>query len=187
MMMRNLTSISFVVLILFTSCSTTVRQERNKAIPLVIDTVGGVQLFDLNLCYKDVDFSGILLLDGGNEDGNRFVLTSHFGMTVFDIETEGNGYRVHYAIPAINHRKVLYLLWSDFSILMKPDYFKNIKYSFDEEGKLVSLTRSGSITKTEIYFKDFLDGYPQDIEINHPYLHLNITLNKIKNGNTESL
>jgi len=186
-MMRNLTSISFVVLILFTSCSTTVRQERNKAIPLVIDTLGGVQLYDLNLCYKEVDFSGILLLDGGNEDGNRFVLTSHFGMTVFDIETEGNGYKVHYAIPAINHRKVLYLLWSDFSILMKPDYFKNIKYAFDEEGKLVSLARSGSITKTEIYFKDFLDGYPQEIEINHPYLHLNITLNKIKDGSTESL
>ena len=185
-MMRNLASISLVVLILFTSCST-VRQERNNAIPVVIDTVGGVQLFDLNLCYKDVDFSGILLLEGGNEYGNRFVLTSHFGMTVFDIETEGNGYRVHYAIPAINHRKVLYLLWSDFSILMKPDYFKNIKYSFDEEGKLVSLTRSGSITKTEIYFKDFLSGYPQEIEINHPYLHLNITLNKIRNGSTESL
>lgn len=185
-MMRNLASISLVVLILFTSCST-VRQERNNAIPVVIDTVGGVQLFDLNLCYKDVDFSGILLLDGGNDIGDRFVLTSHFGMTVFDIETEGNGYRVHYAIPAINHRKVLYLLWSDFSILMKPDYFKNIKYSFDEEGKLVSLTRSGSITKTEIYFKDFLSGYPQEIEINHPYLHLNITLNKIRNGSTESL
>jgi hypothetical protein len=186
MMMRNLTSISLVVLVLLTSCST-VRHEKNNVIPVVIDTFGGVQLYDLNLSYKDVDFSGILLLDGGNDIGDRFVLTSHFGMTVFDIETEGNGYKVHYAIPAINHRKVLYLLWSDFSILMKPDYFKNIKYSFDEEGKLVSLTRSGSITKTEIYFKDFLDGYPQDIEINHPYLHLNITLNKIKNGNTESL
>ncbi|MCK9627306.1 MAG: hypothetical protein M0R37_01785 [Bacteroidales bacterium] len=180
-MMRIFTLNSILILFLLSSCSTLKRGE-STGVPLVIDTSAGVQIYDLTMTYKDVEFAGLLLLRSGMQERNRFVLTSHFGMTVFDIETSGNGYKTHYVIPAMNRKRVLYLLWSDFSILMRPDFFKNIKYTYGDEGKLKSLVRKGSITKTEMSFIRYVDGFPNVLEINHPFLKLNIKLKKTENA-----
>lgn len=180
-MMRIFTLSSIFILLLLSSCSTLERGE-STGVPLVIDTSSGVQVYDLTMTYKDVEFAGMLLLNSGVQERNRFVLTSHFGMTVFDLETTAKEYKIHYAIPAMNRKRVLYLLWSDFSILMRPDFFKNIKYSYSDDGKLKSLVRSGSITKTEMSFIEYIDGFPNILEINHPYLKLNIKLKKINNA-----
>ncbi|MEA5005753.1 MAG: hypothetical protein VB022_04990 [Rikenellaceae bacterium] len=179
-MTRIFTSISILLLFLLSSCSTLERGE-STGVPLVIDTSSGVQIYDLTMTYKDMEFAGMLLLNSGNQEKNRFVLTSHFGMTVFDLETTMSGYKTHYVIPAMNRKRVLYLMWSDFSILMRPDFFKNIKYTFREDGKLESLVRSGSITKTEMSFIQYVKGFPNEMEINHPYLKLNIKLKKLEN------
>lgn len=180
-MMRILTLNSILILLILSSCSTLERGE-STGVPLVIDTSAGVQIYDLTMTYKDVEFAGILLMNSGMQEKNRFVLTSHFGMTVFDLETTAKGYRTHYVIPAMNRKRVLYLLWSDFSILMRPDFFKNIKYTYGEGCKLKSLVRSGSITKTEMSFIQYVNGFPNTLEINHPYLKLNIKLKKIENA-----
>jgi len=168
-------------MVILSSCSTLRRGEITD-VPQVVDTTGEVQVYDLSMTYKDVDFTGILLMNRSVEGKNRFVLTSPFGMTVFDIETEGNGYKVHYVISAMNHHRSLYLLWSDFSILMKPDFFKNIRYKYNVEGRLDSLERRGSITKTVMSFTNYSGFFPEDIEISHPYLKLNIKLKKLNNA-----
>jgi hypothetical protein len=168
-----------MVIVSLCSCSV-VRQGIVAGTPQVVDTAGGVQMYDLQLTYKNVNFGGMLLLKREGNDKNRFVLTSTFGMTVFDIETSGNGYKVNYVIQAINHRKVLYLLWSDFSILMRPDFFTRIHYTYTDQGYLKSLIRSGSVTKAVMNFNNYLQAFPVDIEIDHPYLKLNIKLKKLE-------
>lgn len=182
--MKAFAYLSFILVLTLSSCST-LRDSvkigesgRNKIenVPHVIDSLPETQIFELQMNFKGDEFSGLLLLKKYNKEHYRFILTSHFGMTVFDMEINKRDYVVHYCIQPLNNRRALYLLRNDFSILLKPDFFSNIHYKLDSNSKLIALERKGSITKVVMYFADYKEIWPNMINIEHPYLKLYITL-----------
>lgn len=176
--------LSFITVLLLSSCSTLKESVkigesgRNtiSSVPRVVDTIAETQIFELQMTFKDNEFNGLLLLKKYDKEHYRFILTSPFGMTVFDMELDKRNYVVHYCIQALNNPRALYLLRNDFSILLKPDFFSNIHYKLDSGLRLTALERKGSITKTVMYFNDYKKDWPGTIKIEHPYLKLYITL-----------
>jgi hypothetical protein len=66
---------------------------------------------------------GVLYAGKTGPQQERFVLTSPMGPTLLDLETDGKHYKVHSAIPALNKKKVLNLLWKDFLHITKDNAF----------------------------------------------------------------
>ncbi len=186
--MRNLILISLFFTLIFSSCSTlrdkSVHNGDATIVPDVVDTVADTQIFELQMNYRENEFSGMLLLKKLGDDHYRFVLTSHFGLTVFDLEVDKRSYKVHYCLQPLNRKRALYLLRNDFSILLNPMFFNNIKHQI-EETRLVALERSGSITKTVMSFTGYKGAWPELIKIEHPYLKLKITLTKLPDAIAE--
>lgn len=183
--MKNLILISLFGAFIFSSCAT-LREVPDTAgkyvdtatVPLVVDTIPETQIFELQIDFRNDEFSGLLLVRRMGNEHYRFVLTSHFGLTVFDMETSKREFKVHYCIEGLNRKRVLYLLRNDFSMLLNPRFFTNIKYKVEED-RLISLERSGSITKTVMSFSGYHGQWPEILKIEHPYLKLYITLTKL--------
>lgn len=191
-MTRALTYINILALLILCSCSTlknTVsvgKGERNSilSVPHVLDHNKEVQIFDLKMNYKEEEFSGLLIMKKYGLEHYRIVLTSYFGMTVFDMELNKQDFLVHYCIQPLNKKRALYLLRNDFAMLIKPNFFKNIKYKLDEHSRLSAFERKGSITKTVMFFCDYSEQWPQKVKIEHPYLNLYITLTSLSDVTT---
>lgn len=71
----------------------------------------------------DRQAEGVLYAGKTGPQQERFVLTSPMGPTLLDLETDGRHYKVHSAIPALNKKKVLNLLWKDFLHITKDNAF----------------------------------------------------------------
>ena len=77
--------VAIAVLILFTACGTPGKMSRENLRPL-LDTSEGVKMYDFQLSYGNNDVEGWLLVNKDSLDYQRFVLTSHIGMSLFDLE-----------------------------------------------------------------------------------------------------
>jgi|GEM_PF-1022319 len=182
--MKVLTYLSLLSVLILSSCTTirdsvmigTLGRNTIEKVPHVIDSLPEIQIFELQMNFKNDEFTGLLLLKKYENEHYRFVLTSHFGMTVFDMELNKSDYVVHYCIQQLNKERALYLLKNDFSMLLKPDFFPNIRYKLDDNTRLIALERKGSITKTVMYFTDYVGNWPNKLKIEHPFLKLYITL-----------
>lgn len=182
--MKAFAYFSIIFLLALSSCSTlndSVRigkSGRNvvESVPNVIDTIPETQIFELQMNFRDDEFSGLLLLKKYENEHYRFILTSHFGLTIFDMEINKRDYTTHYCIQPLNNQRTLYLLRNDFSMLLKPDFFPNIRYRIDSSSRLTALERAGSITKTVMYFTDYKETWPSVLSIEHQYLKLYIKL-----------
>lgn len=191
-MNRVLTYFSIIVLFVLYSCSTLKNAERVgkgansnvKVVPHVIDTLKDSQIFELQMNFKENEFTGLLIMKKYNTEHYRFVLTSHFGMTIFDMELNKKHYTIHYCIPPLNNKRTLYLLRNDFSMLVNPSFFPNIRCKLDDSLKLVAFERKGSITQTVMYFENYVGNWPQKLKIEHPFLKLYITLTSLPNATT---
>lgn len=186
--MRNLILISLFATLILSSCSILKEKPIYKdgpgMVPDVVDTLVDTQIFELQMNYKENEFTGLLLLKKLGDEHYRFVLTSHFGLTVFDLEVDKRDYKVHYCLEPLNRKRALYLLRNDFSILLNPVFFNNIKHKI-EDNRLIALERSGSITKTVMSFAAYKGTWPESIKIGHPYLKLYITLTKLPDAIAE--
>ncbi|OFY41060.1 MAG: hypothetical protein A2X18_11900 [Bacteroidetes bacterium GWF2_40_14] len=172
--MKAFAYFSLIFLLALSSCSTL--KNSVGSVPHVIDSIPETQIFELQMNFRDDEFGGLLLLKKYGNDHYRFILTSHFGLTVFDMEINKREYVTHYCIQPLNNKRALYLLRNDFSMLIKPDFFPNIRYKIDSSSRLTSLVRAGSITKTVMYFTDYKDSWPSVLSIGHPHLKLYIKL-----------
>jgi len=182
--MKALAFLSLISVLIISSCATLkdsvkIGMSGNNSIdhvPHVIDSLADTHIFELQMNYKSDEFSGLLLMKKYGKENYRIVLTSHFGLTVFDMEVNKREYIVHYCIQPLNNKRALYLLRNDFSMLLKPDFFSNIRYKLDSNKRLIALERKGSITKTVMYFINYKGLWPTEIRLEHPFLKLFIIL-----------
>ena len=153
--MRVLVFLSLLSFLIFPSCATlsdTVHIGKSgkntiTQVPQVIDTLLQTQIFELQMNYKENEFSGLLLMKKYENDHYRIVLTSPFGLTIFDLEINKRDYTFHYCIQPLNNKRALYLLKNDFSMLLSPDFFSNISYKLDSGSRLIALERRGVLQK----------------------------------------
>jgi hypothetical protein len=164
-------------ILLFTACGTAGNIPRENIKPL-LDTSEGVKMYDFHLNYGKNDVEGWLLVKMDESGSQRFILTSHMGMSLFDLEGTPDEYRTIYVIDFLDRKRALDLLWNDFSILFSPQIFKKTDFQTNENGNILMLVTGHGPLKTVITAKDYEDGFPKTIQIDHPRLRLSLLINK---------
>lgn len=135
-------------------------------------------MFDFILTRKGNSIEGTVIIKSEGESTKRIVMTSFFGMTFLDFELNGSNIKINYCIEQLNREKVILLLKKDFEILFKPDHSKITKYTFNPSSKITALQQGNGITRTLMYFNNYIDGYPNEILINHPLLGIELKMIK---------
>ncbi len=169
-----------VLVVFFTTCGTAGKIPRENVRPL-LDTSEGVKMYDFHLSYGKNDVEGWLLVNKDDMKNQRFVLTSHIGMSFFDLEGTPNEYRILYVVDFLDRKRALDLLWNDFSILFSTQIFKKTDFKINENGNILMLVTGHGPLKTVITAKDYKEGFPKTIKIDHPRLRLTVLINKPDN------
>ena len=169
-----------VLVIFFTACGTAGKIPRENVGPL-LDTSEGVKMYDFHLNYGKNDVEGWLLVNMDKSGNQRFILTSHIGMSLFDLEGTTDEYRTIYVIDFLDRKRVLDLLWNDFSILFFLQIFKKTDFETNENENILMLVTGHGPLKTVITARDYEEGFPKTIQIDHPRLRLSVLINKPDN------
>jgi len=209
--MRNLLLNSLLLLLLFSACSPGILKNfrkddastvnRNDFYPF-FPSVDTTQLFNMQIDFKKNRFSGLLLIKSTQPDIYRIVFTTHFGMSIFDLEFDTGIFRVNNCLEALNKKEVIQLLENDFRILLflnlKTDQNASNIYKHKNDSAL-EINRTGNIyylkdTKNETLlsieaphffsslrynFSDYIDRFPSVIRITHSRIGLKMQLEKI--------
>lgn len=212
--MRSLLSVSLASLLLLTSCSPSLTRGYRRAgvervakekLPVAVDAAGGVQKYNLSLTFGKRHFSGMLLVRRSGEDTFRMVLSTHFGLTVFDFELTPDAFRVHHCVEPLRKEKILSLFRRDFSCLFglnlqeeneaviyrKKDGLPKEVYKFvarkprcwyeqDVEKRRLERMKVGSGWGSALFdFPAWHGGVPSSIRISHSGLPLRIELERM--------
>lgn len=212
--MKNFLFVSILYILLCVSCAPAVVRGYKRTgkelilreqIPVVLDTSGRLQKFNMSIDFMQKHFSGMLLIKETARDTYRMVFTTHFGLSVFDFEYARQNFRVLYCIDPLKKRKIQNLFRNDFTILLqlalknenpaviyteKADLPKEV-YKFTAF-KPNSYYRKNTLThvleqiecgsgfgKTKFVFDNYRNGLPEWIQIKHTKLRLTIVLDKI--------
>ena len=178
-------SLFFAIIIAISGCSSLKdgvwlhsTQYAMGGIPLVYNHLEELSMFDFILTRKGNSIEGTVIIKSEGESTKRIVMTSFFGMTFLDFELNGSNIKINYCIEQLNREKVILLLKKDFEILFKPDHSKITKYTFNPSSKITALQQGNGITRTLMYFNNYIDGYPNEILINHPLLGIELKMIK---------
>ena len=169
-----------VLVFLFAACGTTGKIPPENVSPL-LDTSEGVKMYDFQLIYGKNNVEGWLLVNRNKSGNQRFILTSHIGMSLFDLEGTSDEYRILYVVDFLDRERALDLLWSDFSILFSPQILKKTNFEIYENGNIRMLETGHGPLKTLITAKDYEGGFPKTIQIDHPRLRLRVLIKQPDN------
>ncbi|MCB9017131.1 MAG: hypothetical protein H6544_00795 [Prevotellaceae bacterium] len=160
--------------------------------------------FNMQIDYKENNFAGLLVVSGGErERSTRLVLTSYFGMTVFDFEIDADSFVVNRCFEQMNRKVVLSLLEKDFRTLLFYNVPESIKARKCEKGSMVGykmeasdgkayylidglsrqlqkIHRPGAVRSLQIDFVQYEQGFPSVIEMKHPTIGLKMRLELVK-------
>lgn len=171
-----------IVLALFlTACGTAGKTPWEGVKPL-LNTEDSVLLYDFQMTHINGVVEGLLLVNKNAVNRPRLVLTSYISLSLFDLEGTAEGYKVNYVIDVLDRRRVLDLLWDDFSILFEPSSRKGFPPVGDDDGNIVLLTTGIGIRSTVIKASDYDKGYPVTIVIDHPALGLSVNLKALQDA-----
>jgi hypothetical protein len=183
--MRSLLLNSLLLLLLFSACSPGILKNFHKNGDLTANrsdfypffpSTDTTQLFNMQVDFRKNHLSGLLLIKSTQPDIYRLVFTTHFGMSLFDLEFNNDTFRINYCMDALNKKRVIRLLENDFRILLflnlQPNQnFSNI-YKHKNSPEL-EISRTGNI----YYLKDIKNETLLAIEAPHFFssLHYDFT------------
>lgn len=213
--MRSFLSVSLLTLVLLASCSPSLtrgyRKERvgevaREEIAPVVSRSGRLQKYNMSLTFMKKHFSGLLLMKQRGADTCRMVLTTHFGLSVFDFEFTPDSFRVYHCIEPLRKEKILSVFRRDFTYLLRfnlqernravvyrprggdlsKEVYKLLSrkpycwYSQDVERGQLERMKVGSGWGSAVFdFSGFSGGLPSKIRISHSGLPLLIELEKL--------
>lgn len=74
--------------------------------------------YGMTIDFRDKHFSGLLLIKQSADKSYRIVLSTHFGLSIFDFELTPDTFVVHHCAEPLRKKKLLSLLHSDFTVLL---------------------------------------------------------------------
>lgn len=148
----------------------------------LLDTTRRVGMYDLRISFMNREIEGLMLTTMNSDNRPRFVLTSYFGMSVFDLEGSSDGYLVNYVTPFLDRKRILDLLWDDLSMLREPNVRSGYEPFRDANGNTVRLRTGRGIRSTKIVAGNYQGVFPQNITIEHPLLNLLLELTVLQNA-----
>lgn len=125
--MKSLLSVSFCFLLLCCSCASSItkgcrksgEQRLNKELlsPMV-DASDRLCKYNMTVDFMRKHFSGMLLVKQTGTGTYRTLFSTHFGLSLFDLEISSDSLLVHYCVEPLKKKKILNLLRRDFSVLL---------------------------------------------------------------------
>ena len=209
--MRNLLLNSLLLLLLFSACSPSIlknfRKEnafavsRNDFYPF-FPSVDSTHLFNMQIDFRKNHLSGFLLIKSVRPDVYGIVFTTHFGMSVFDLEFDKGLFRINYCMEALNKKRAMQLLENDFRILLflNPEIEQNLSEIYRSKNNPdLEINRMGNIyylkdiknetllaieaphffSSSQYDFSDYINRFPSVIRIKHSRIGLKMQLEKI--------
>ena len=74
--------------------------------------------YSMTIDFRDKHFSGLLLIKQTVDKSYRIVLSTHFGLSIFDFELSPDTFIVHHCAEPLQKKKLLSLLHLDFAVLL---------------------------------------------------------------------
>lgn len=211
--MKSLLSASLCVLLLCCSCAPSILRECRKGetlflgkeqCPAMVNASGRLCKYNMTIDFMRKHFSGLLLIKETEKGTYRTLFSTHFGLSLFDLEIGSGGLIVHQCIEPLNKKKILDLFYRDFQVILglniqpenkalvytctgqKSDIvyklftpgFKGY-YRMDRSGDIEEIQLGSGLRKTT--FRSFPDSTGQEaIRIRHSGLKLSIGLDTVK-------
>ena len=201
-----------IVLLLLTACApnilngfqkTGTKEISEAELYPIFRQTGNVSFFNMEIDFRKKNFSGMLILKKENVDTYRAVMTSYFGMSVFDFEFGKDSFTVHYCMEDLNKKQIINTLRKDFENMFffdmqgenpvtvyssrTNDSLKVYKVNKENHYYMVN-TKSEEIRQMEIphpissiqYRFTYHHYFPAQINIKHTHIGLKIRLTKIE-------
>lgn len=128
-MMKSLLSVSLIFLLVFCSCTPSITKNcrggekrliRKEQLPPMVDVSVRLCKYNMTIDFMRKHFSGLLLVKE-TEPGSgayRVLFSTHFGLSLFDLEIGADSLIVHHCIEPLNKKKILSLFHRDFLVLL---------------------------------------------------------------------
>jgi hypothetical protein len=84
-------------------------------------------------------------------------------------------------IDFLDRKRALDLLWNDFAFLFSPQSFKRTDFGIHENGNIRMFITGHGPLKTVITARDYKEGFPETILVDHPRLRLRMLIKKPEN------
>ena len=124
--MKCLLSVSLCLLLVCCSCAPSITRECRKGetvsatkgqFPPMIDASSRLCKYNMTIDFMRKHFSGLLLVKETETGTYRTLFSTHFGLSLFDLEIGSDSLTVHHCIEPLNKKKILSLFYRDFSVL----------------------------------------------------------------------
>lgn len=125
--MRSLLSVSLCLLLLCCSCAPSIIRGCHKGevctvvkgqLPPMIDASSRLCKYNMTIDFMRKHFSGLLLVKKTGTGTYRTLFSTHFGLSLFDLEISNDTLIVHHCIEPLKKKKILSLFQRDFSVLL---------------------------------------------------------------------
>lgn len=156
--MKSLLSVSLCLLLICCSCAPSITRDCRKGETLLIgkeqllpmvDASAGLCKYNMTIDFMRKHFSGLLLVKETDQGTYRTLFSTHFGLSLFDLEIGRDGLVVHHCIEPLNKKKMLDLFYRDFSVLF------GLNIQPENKAVVYSCTKP----QTDIVYKLFLPGF----------------------------
>lgn len=162
-------------------------------------------LYKANIKLFDKYFSGLLFIKSIGDNTKRIVFITEVGIKIFEFEFQDEHLEVYHCLEMFNKKVILKTLEKDINLLLMNDLSSdkvkvlkdkktgykvyklkknnqnNYYYIDKESGNLTKIENSSGIfRKVIIELNDYKDGFPNNINIVHPGIKLNIQLKLIE-------
>lgn len=125
--MRSLLSVSLCLLLMCSACAPSITKGCRKGdvqvvgkerLSPMIDAAARLCKYNMTIDFMRKHFSGLLLVKETEAGTYRTLFSTHFGLSLFDLEIGGDTLIVHHCIEPLNKKKILALFQRDFSVLL---------------------------------------------------------------------
>lgn len=149
-LMKLLLRISFLLLLVLTSCATNTVVKDYKAVALD-KTIVEVPYFSnsetdyvykANITVYGNELTGIFIAKKINDTVHRVVFTTEFGNKLLDFEISENDFKVNSIVSELDRKVLINTLVADFRLLLKSHY--EIKEQFESKFEKVYLSEDGN-------------------------------------------
>ena len=98
-------------------CILTWRLSAQPGIPEIVAPADSIGMYRITIDLDTLHFTGLLLLKKSSDSTFRVVMNADMGPKLLDMDIVPSGFKIRYAFPRLNHRRILKILREDFGAL----------------------------------------------------------------------
>lgn len=169
--MKSLLSVSLCFLLICCSCAPSITRECRKGgtlliekeqLPPMVDASARLCKYNMTIDFMRKHFSGLLLVKETETGTYRTLFSTHFGLSLFDLEIGADSLIVHHCIEPLNKKKILNLFYRDFSVL----------FGLNIQPEIKAIVYNCTNPQTDIVYKLLIPGFKGYYRMNNTGGHI---------------